>query len=156
MVSKFERFWILFILRFAIGFLFLFAALQQFDHGPAKFAEDLSKGFSGTWMANVEVGPIGGVGPYTGMDFIQGFLRCLPYVFAALAVLILTGLLLKTALRVSALLMISLGLGKYLQSQDIATLVNDFFIAFIICVALFFLALQRPPVAVVATAHPAR
>lgn len=153
MVSTLERFWILFILRFAIGFLFLFAALAQFGHGswqdfgPEKFAEDLSKGFSGTWLAALEFRG------YSGTDFVYYFLYGLPFAFAALGVLILTGLLLKTALRLSAILMVALGLGKYLQN-DVTATVNDFFIAFLICVALYFISLQRP--APQSVPHPVR
>src|SRR5678815_84078 len=81
-VSKFERFWIKFILRFAIGFLFLFAAIGQFNAGgepgvesARTFAKNLSGGFKSTWIADVQLGQ------YTGLDVVQGFLFGLPFAF---------------------------------------------------------------------------
>ena len=56
-------------------------------------------------------------------------------------VLVLTGILLRPALRSAAVMFVALGLGKYLQGE-IATTANDFFFAFLICVGLFFLGLE--------------
>jgi hypothetical protein len=128
MVSKVERFWIAFILRFAIGFLFLFAALNIFNYGPDKFSADLSKGFQNTWLANLELGP------KTGLDIVTYFLHGMPYVLA--------GLFLRPALRLGALLLVMLGLGKYLQN-DVMTTAADFLFALIICIGLYFLSLDR-------------
>ncbi|HVR76031.1 MAG TPA: hypothetical protein VMT52_16995 [Planctomycetota bacterium] len=141
MVSKVERFWIAFILRFAIGFLFLFASIEQFNHGPEKFATDLSGGFKSTWIADVRVGD------FTGLDLVYQFLRAMPYVLGGLSVLILTGIALRPALRLGALLLVALGLGKYLQ-KDIPTTANDFLFALIICIGLYFLSLDRRTVVV--------
>lgn len=149
MVSKVERFWILFILRFAIGSLLLIASLSQWFHaggpgaggGPAKFAADLSNGFKTTWLA--DVGALG----VTGLDVTTAFLHATPYVLGACAVLVLTGLLLRTGLRVAALMFVCLGLGKYIQG-DVTTMANDFLLAAFACLALFVLAFgKRPPAA---------
>jgi glycerol uptake facilitator-like aquaporin len=146
-ISAGERFWIAFILRFAFGFLFLFAAINIFNYGDARFAEDLSAPMAGTWIGDVEAQL---VSLAKGIDIedasrdglLVGFLRGLPYVMCALATCILTGILLKPALRLGALVMILLGLGKYL-TNDIATTAQDFFFAFMICVGLYFLGLER-------------
>ena len=147
MVSALERFWIKFILRFAIGFLFLLAAIGQFmaggqdiKEGPKKFADGLSGGFKSTWLADIQVGA------YSGLDFAWWFLYCLPFAFAGLSVLILTGILVRPALRAGALLLVCLGLGKYMQGPEgITTTANDFLFALIICIGLFFYALERKP-----------
>jgi hypothetical protein len=140
MVSTVERFWIAFILRFAIGFLFLFASLNIFSVGPEKFADDLSKGFANTWMADIEMGG------YTGLDATKKFLYAMPFILGGLSVPILTGIFLRPALRASALLLVMLGLGKYLQN-DVATAANDFLFALIICIGLYFLSLEKRPAA---------
>lgn len=149
MVSKVERFWIKFILRFAIGFLFLVAALGQFYYGgadpldgPRKFAEALSGGFKSTWIADIQVGSLSGV------TFSYWFLLCLPYVFTGLATLILTGFFVRPALRLGAIVLICLGLGKYLQGPDgISTTAFDYLFALIICIGLFFYSLEKKPAA---------
>ena len=141
MVSKVERFWIVFILRFAIGFLFLFASIEQFNFGPEKFADELSKGFQSTWLADVHVGT------FTGLDLVRNFLFAMPYILGGLSVLILTGIALRPALRLGALVLVALGLGKYLQ-KDIPTTANDFLFALIICIGLYFLSLERRTVVV--------
>jgi hypothetical protein len=136
MVSKFERFWIAFILRFGFGFLFLFAAINIVTYGVDKFSEELSTGFTSTWLAKITLFNI------TGMHFIKFFLKFAPYVMAALSVPILTGVLLKPALRLGALVMLCFGLGKYTQN-DIPTTAADFLFAFIICAGLYFLSLDK-------------
>lgn len=71
------------------------------------------------------------------------FLLGLPFVFAALAVPILLGIFLRPALRLGAILLVMLGLGKYIaDSTDLSTTANDFFFAFLICVGLYFLGQQ--------------
>ena len=154
MISRLERFWIVFILRFAFGFLFLFAALNIFHHGVEQFAAGLSGPIANTWIGDVEASA---VSLYTGLlwgdqavpfeqasrdAFIKGFLTAMPYVMCGLSVCILTGILLKTALRIGALLLVMLGLGKYLQN-DVATTANDFLFALMICIGLYFLARER-------------
>jgi hypothetical protein len=61
---------------------------------------------------------------------------------AALSVPILTGILLKPALRFGALVLLCFGLGKYIQN-DIPTTAADFLFAFIICVGLYFLSQEK-------------
>lgn len=134
MVSRLERFWITFVLRFAIGFLCLIACMNQFSYGPAKFATDLSKPFSSTWLGELNT--------LVGIDLPYYFLYATPYILAGITVLVLTGVLLRPALRLAALMFVCLGLGKYLQG-DIATTANDFFFAFLVCVGLFFLSLEK-------------
>ena len=135
MISKFERFWIIFILRFGFGFLFLFAAINIFTYGVPKFAEDLSKGFEPTWIAKITV--FG----HTGMEFVKLFLHGAPYVMGALSVPILTGILLRPALRMGALVLLCFGLGKYTQN-DIPTTAADFLFAFLICCGLYFMSIE--------------
>jgi uncharacterized membrane protein YphA (DoxX/SURF4 family) len=149
MVSKLERFWITIILRFAMGFFFLLASLQQFSaagplsfgtEGPKKFADTLSKGFSSTVL--------GDIAERTGFNFSYWFLFCLPYVFGVLAIMIITGIFARPALRLGAILLVCLGLGKYLQG-DVSTTANDFLFALIICIGLYFMSLERKTVVTV-------
>ena len=133
MLSKVERFWLAFILRFAFGFFFLFAALNIFDYGVDAFATNLSKPFASTWIWKIQ-----------GADnFITKFLGFVPYTFAVLCVPILTGIFAKPALRFGALMLVCLGLGKYIQN-DIATTASDFLLAFIICLGLYVLGREKP------------
>ena len=136
MISRFERFWIIFILRFGFGFLFLIAAVNIFTYGVDKFVDDLSKGFEDTWLGNLYIAE-----GLTGMVIVKYFLRFAPYVMAVLSVPILTGILAKWGLRAGALLLLCFGLGKYIQN-DIATTAADFLFAFIICVGLYFMGLE--------------
>lgn len=145
MISKFEKFWISFILRFGFGFFFLVAAINIFSYGLEKFSTDLSKGFEGTWLGNLTfrhtiLGPI--VGDLNGMYLVQGFLKLMPFVMGILSVPILTGILWKPALRISAIVLLCFGIGKYIQ-QDISTTAADFLFAFIICSGLYALDLEK-------------
>ena len=154
MVSPKERFWITFMLRMSFGFLFLFVALGQFDaggpsdSGPEWFANTLSNSYSGTWLASAfkTIGFKDGIIPGSDPEElyfwpIRVFLGCIPYIFAALSVPILTGLFLRPALRVAAILLIMLGLGKYITSgNDIVPTAMNFLLAFLICVGLHFLS----------------
>jgi len=133
MSSKCERLWINLILRFGIGFLFLFAAINIFTYGVAKFAEDLAKGFEPTWLAKITLAN------YTGLQFIKLFLQGAPFVMGALAIPILTGILARPALRIGALVFLFFGLGKYIQN-DIPTSAADFLFAFITCAGLYVTA----------------
>jgi hypothetical protein len=72
------------------------------------------------------------------------FLLGLPFVVAAISVPILTGLFLRPALRLGAVLLVLLGLGKYVTSStDLTTTANDFFFAFLICAGLYFLGQEK-------------
>ena len=128
MLSKVERFWISFILRFAFGFLFLFASLNIFNYGAEAFSTELAKPFANTWVAKIPDSDV----------FLRYFLQGLPYLMGALAVPILTGIFVKPALRLGALMLVCLGLGKYIQN-DIPTSASDFVLAFILCVGLYVL-----------------
>ena len=152
MVSPKERFWITCMLRMSFGFLFLFVALGQFDaggpsdSGPEWFANTLSNSYSGTWLAAAleVIGFKDGIDPETEEPYfwpIRVFLGCIPYIFAALSVPILTGLLIRPALRFAAILLIMLGLGKYITSgNDIVPTAMNFLLAFLICVGLHLLS----------------
>ncbi|MGQ9589705.1 MAG: hypothetical protein ACUVYA_05350 [Planctomycetota bacterium] len=145
MISKFEKFWIAFILRFGFGFFFLIAAINIFTYGVNNFSTDLSKGFEPTWLGRLTFqdtvfGPI--VGDLNGMYLVKTFLAVMPYLMAALSVPILTGILYKPALRISAIVLLCFGIGKYIQ-QDISTTAADFLFAFIICAGLYALAVEK-------------
>ena len=143
MVSNKERFWITLMLRIAFGFLFLFVALGQFDaggprdSGPEWFSEKVAGTYSGTWL----VGAFKSIGFSEGTEPMQFFLGCVPFIFAALSIPILTGLFLRQALRVGALFLILLGLGKYITSgtESITPTAMNFLLAFLICFGLYFL-----------------
>ena len=178
MTSSQERFWIVFILRFAFGFLFLIAAINIFsagprvsDFGPDWFAKNLTKDFDKGWMGEIPNVPniFEGWRPFGGNEAdaaAEGakavakkpaaapastpvhpayyFLFCLPFIFTLLSVPILLGVFLKPALRSGALLLVALGLGKYISDgKDLSTTANDFFFAFLICVGLYFMSQQQ-------------
>lgn len=132
MLSKVERFWIAFNLRFAFGFLFLIASLNIFSYGPERFATELSKPYQDTWLWTIQ-------GDQTFVQvFIEKFLYAMPFIMGALSVPILTGIFAKPALRIGSFFLICLGLGKYIQN-DIATTAADFTLALIIWLGLFTL-----------------
>jgi len=170
MSSKQERFWISLILRLGFGFLFLFVAIGQFnagspiDHGPSWFAAQLSKPFAASWIGEAvpdieySVAVIGDDGkpaldergePLTTQvirDPSYYFLLALPYAFALLSIPILTGIFLRPALRAGAILLVLLGLGKYITGDaDIGPTTNNYVLAFLICVGLHFLAHDADP-----------
>ena len=106
MLSKVERFWIAFSLRFAFGFLFLFAGLNIFmfqgaggaakDSGPEGFATLLTKPFESSWLWRIQ-------GEETFVEFfVHWFLYLTPFVMVTLSVPILTGIFAKPALRLGA------------------------------------------------------
>lgn len=152
MTSTNERFWIGLILRFGFGFLFLFVAVGQFDagspidHGPTFFAETLSKPFASSWLGSVTPDI-----KYTvhdektdkdkeiARDPSYFFLLALPYTFAILSLPILIGVFHRPALRIGAVLLVMLGLGRYISGDgDIGPTTNNFILAFLICVGLYF------------------
>ncbi len=145
MISKLERFWIVFVLRFGFGFFFLVAAINIFSYGVENFSTDLSKGFESTWLGQLTFQHtiLGGiVGDLNGMHLVKAFLKLMPYLMGVLSVPILTGILWKPALRISAIVLLCFGIGKYIQ-QDISTTAADFLFAFIICSGLYALALEK-------------
>ena len=103
-----------------------------------------------SWLGDVEASIITSFGLVeegkepTRTAFAQGFLVGLPYLMCGLSVCILTGIFLRPALRLGAILFILLGLGKYIQN-DVATTANDFLFALIICIGLYFLSLEKKP-----------
>ena len=151
MVSTEERFWNTLMLRIAFGFLFLFVALGQFDaggpldSGPTWFAEKVSDTYKGTWLAGglKTIGFKDSINPETKEPYfwpIRAFLGCVPYIFTILSVPILIGLFHRQALRIGALFLILLGLGKYITSgNDIIPTAMNFMLAFMICFGLHFL-----------------
>lgn len=147
MVSSKERVWITLMLRIAFGFLFLFVALGQFDaggprdSGPAIFAETVAGTYQGTWLAGAFKSLPGGLF-VKGTEPMQFFLGCVPFIFTALSIPILTGLFLRPALRAGAFFLILLGLGKYIATgrTDITPTAMNFLLAFLICFGLYFLS----------------
>lgn len=143
MVSSKERFWITIMLRMSFGFLFLFVALGQFDaggpldSGPEWFAENVGDTYKPTWLA----GAFQSLGFEHGTEPMKLFLRCIPFIFAALSIPILTGLFVRPALRTGAILLIMLGLGKYITAKgDIVPTAMNFLLAFLVCFGLYFLS----------------
>jgi hypothetical protein len=158
-----ERFWIALTVRLGFGFMFLIAAVNIFfsDRDPDKslgenaatnlnaFVDGLSKPFESTWI-NVkyhsETNPETGAPAKEtaiGMMVISAFLYAMPFVFSVLSLLLITGLLLRPALRASAIFLVLLGLGKYLtdfRTGNTLTTLQDFLYAMFISLALFVLS----------------
>jgi hypothetical protein len=171
MTSKKERFWIQFILRLGFGFLFLFVAVAQFDaggpndDGPSTFAAQLSGPFAESWLGQIvpdikyttTVEERGGTKEVVvERDPSYYFLLALPYTFAVLSVPILTGLFLRPALRLGAVLLVLLGLGKYITGGgDVGPTVDNFVLAGLICGGLWFLRRDPPEASTASAAHGA-
>jgi len=171
-----ERFWTALTVRIGFGFMFLIASMnilfldweeskgfaENFKKIPANlttFSEAQSKAYESSWI-NLKI-PRGEIDPATGapkdppipvgMKAIQGFLIAMPFVLLALSLLLLTGILLRPALRLSAIYLVMLGLGKYLvdfKSGSTATTMQDFLYAMFITLALFVLSKEDAPVQV--------
>lgn len=162
-----ERFWISVIVRFAFGFFFLIAALNIFTYYDTKdpppdeaqmsvtfltksvtsFAADLKTPYEYTWLNFKWTGWPLEVNPETnapvavdlGIHAVEYFLMAMPFIFLLLAILLLTGLWYRLALRLSAFYLVILGLGKYVTG-DSATTAQDFIYAAFICIGLFLSA----------------
>ncbi|MGH9363367.1 MAG: hypothetical protein ACRD2T_15765 [Thermoanaerobaculia bacterium] len=158
-----ERFWIALTVRIAFGFLFLFAALNIFfaelnpdltlsgnaGENLKKFVAGQSAPYEASW---INLKWRGAIDPATGapagqrelgMGLVRGFLYGMPFVFAVLSVLLLTGLLLRPALRAGAIFLVLMGLGKYItdfRSGSTITTLQDFLYAVFITLALFVLS----------------
>ncbi|MBN1443823.1 MAG: hypothetical protein JXA90_14025 [Planctomycetes bacterium] len=162
MTSRVERFWILFILRFAFGFFMVVAAINIFSYGgahefgPDRFARDMTAKYEGNWMGNllpmVDIGPKevrdeqGNVKQQAVEDLVHPtyfFMLALPFLFAILSVPILTGLLIRPAFRFAALLFVCLGIGSYIGGGVPAATAYDFFFAFLLCVGLHYMGQGR-------------
>lgn len=159
-----ERFWIALIVRFAFGFMFLIAAINIFfsswnedasimanaTKNVGDFVDGLSKPYETSWV-NIKL-QSSTVEPSTGaprdvnelgIKVVRGFLYGMPFVFAVLSILLLTGLFVRPALRASALFLVVLGLGSYLRdfkSGSTLTTLQDFMYAMFITLALFTLS----------------
>ena len=159
MVSKAERFWILFILRFAFGFFFVIAAINIFqyggahDFGPDKFARDMTKKYETNWMGDLL--PMVDIGPKEVRDENDKivtpaqpdevhptyfFMLALPFLFAILSVPILTGIFIRPGFRLSAFLLVCLGIGSYIGGGKPDTTSYDFLFAFLLCIGLHYMA----------------
>ena len=158
-----EQFWIALTVRFAFGFLFLIAALNIFTYHDTKdpppgsltmyefvdksvngFANELAKPYESTWLnfkwkwwplkpdakTNVPVARD------LGIELVRWFLVGMPFVFTILGFCLLSGLFLYPALRLSAIYMVLLGLGKYV-SGDAMTAAQDFLFAAFILIGLY-------------------
>lgn len=164
-----ERFWIALTVRFAFGFLFLIAALNIFTYHETKdpppgslsmyelghksvtgFSKELAKPYESTWLnfkwkwwplkpspkTNVPVARD------LGIDLVRWFLIGMPFVFTILGFCLLSGLFLYPALRLSAIFMVMLGLGKYIAG-DAMTAAQDFLFAAFICIGLYMSSGER-------------
>lgn len=158
-----ERFWITLIVRLAFGLLFLIAAVNIFTYYDKKgaapdakknleyfrlsltnFADDLSKPYEGTWInfkwpwwpleENKEAGAI--IAQDLGIKGVWWFLFSMPFIFSLLAVCLLTGLFLRPAMRLSAVFLVLLGVGKYLAGDGVTT-AQDFLYATFLCIGLY-------------------
>jgi uncharacterized membrane protein YphA (DoxX/SURF4 family) len=171
-----ERFWIALTVRIAFGFMFLIASMniffndweesktfsENFSKIPANlttFSDSQSKAYETTWI-NAKF-PYGEKDPQTGatkeapqigLTAIKWFLMAMPFILLALSLLLLTGLFLRPALRLSAIYLVLLGLGKYLVEfkSGGATTMQDFLYAMFITLALFVLSKDDVPAQVAA------
>ena len=112
-----------FLLRLALGVLFLIAAVNKFaGPGPSGFAVWILDEFEGTYIPRILVIPYA----YT-----------LPYIEFLLGLVLILGVFTKTALTVAGLLLVSLAFGKMVQ-QDHATVANNLNYVLMAAVALWF------------------
>jgi hypothetical protein len=159
MTSKVDRFWIIFLLRFGFGFFFVIAAINIFqyggphDFGPDKFARDMTAKYETNWLGDVL--PMMDIGQKEIRDeetnkVLQPavpdmvhptyfYMLALPFLFAILSVPILTGIWIRPALRLSALLFVMLGIGSYIGGGKPEATSYDFLFAFLICFGLHYL-----------------
>ncbi len=159
-----ERFWITLTVRFAFGFLFLIAAINilfcQYDESQTPmqnigniqknmtaFVDLQSKSYETSWLnIKVNTGPIDEATGASkeqlqlGMLGIRYFLYAMPVIFLLLAIPLITGIFSRVALRLSAIFLVMLGLGKYVvdfKTGITMTTLQDFIFAMMICMALF-------------------
>ncbi len=163
-----EAFWIELTVRFAFGFLFIIAALNIFTYHDTKnpppdigrleflqnsltgFATDLSKPYEYTWLNfkwrfwPAEINPETNARETIdlGINVVQAFLYAMPFVFTILGFCLLSGVALYPALRLSAIFLVMLGLGKYITG-DSSTTADDFIYAAFILIALYMTSSRR-------------
>lgn len=153
MTSKAERFWILLILRYAFGLFFVVAAINQFsaggptDYGPDWFAKKVTVPYQTNWLGSIL--PMVNAPDGSEVHATYYFMCALPYIFAVLAVPFLTGIFLRPAMRLSALLLVSLGVGSYVGATGLDTTAHDFFFAFLLCFGLHYTAQREEEAEVV-------
>lgn len=112
-----------FLLRFALGVLFLFAAIGKFTGpGPTGFANWTLQEFEPTYLPRFLLIPYA----YT-----------LPYIEFLLGVVLISGIFTRLSLTVTALLLISLAFGQMIL-QNHATVANNLNYVFMAAVALWF------------------
>ena len=175
-----ERFWIAVTVRFAFGFMFLIAAINilflkwdekvgivknipNIPESLTSFADIQTKSYENTWLdlkfpygeVNKDTGTTDSAVP-VGMDIMKGFVMAMPFVFLVLSALLLSGFLLRPALRFSAIYLVMLGLGKYVvdfKNGVTPTTLQDFVYAMFITLALFVLSKEEAPARVEAPAR---
>lgn len=92
------------VTRWAIGMLFLVAGLRKFfDPGPAVFMEKIVEQFQETILSQILLRPYG---------------YCLPFIEVALGLFLVVGLYRRTALMLTALLLLSLAFGQLLLGKN--------------------------------------
>jgi thiosulfate dehydrogenase [quinone] large subunit len=112
-----------FLLRFALGVLFFFAAVGKFTGpGPRGFANWILQEFEGTYLPRILVLPYA----YT-----------LPYLELLLGVVLILGIFTRLSLTVAGLTLISLAFGKMVL-QDHPTVANNLNYVLMAALALWF------------------
>ena len=112
-----------FLLRFALGVLFLFAAIGKFaGPGPTGFANWTLREFEPTYLPRFLLIP---------------YAFTLPYIEFLLGVVLILGVLTRLSLTVTALLLISLAFGQMILRNH-ATVANNLNYVFMAAVAVWF------------------
>ncbi|HOD50142.1 MAG TPA: DoxX family membrane protein [Candidatus Hydrogenedentes bacterium] len=118
-----------FLLRLALGVLFLFAAVGKFlGPGPIGFAKWILQEFDGTYLPRALVLP---------------YAFTLPYIEFLLGLVLILGLFTRASLFLAGMLLISLAFGKMVQ-QDQATVADNLNYVFMAAVALWFAWRDNP------------
>jgi thiosulfate dehydrogenase [quinone] large subunit len=101
-----EPCWAAFFLRLAMALLFLVAAVNKFQVGPAVFAEHAAPIFKGTWLP---------------APLVSLHLTLLPWIELSIGLWLLVGFRLKAAWIVTCLILISLAVGMSVaEKHDVA------------------------------------
>jgi hypothetical protein len=145
-----ERFWIAFTVRIAFGLMFAMAAMKIFTFADKpldsvqQFADALSKPYEATWVnvkwywwgaeLNEETNQV--IPIDVGIRCVRYFLIGMPFIFSVLSLCLLTGIFLFPAMRLSAIYLVLLGLGKYIVGDE-ATTAHDFIYAAFVLVGLY-------------------
>ena len=103
-----------FLLRFALGWLFLVAGINKFAGGAAQASRGIAEAFKDTWLPALMVEPYAAV---------------LPSAEVALGALLVLGLFRRIALPLGGLLMVSLAFGMLVAGNGQVAAFNMFYVA---------------------------